>query len=188
MHHTHAHTSNLAVELARPPRSSYRLSILGAVAAAALAVLSAVGTAPAGAGAEYKLTPPAGWVQIAPPTTIVLAAWGEPAPTGFRQNMNVVSEPFAGSLADYVAKNLSTLQRTAPDLQLGPQTEVTTCNDHPAHLLAWKSTVFGHKLVFLQVASVWFGRGYVLTYTRDDREAPIDEAVQSLASLCVRQT
>jgi hypothetical protein len=112
--------------------------------------------------------------------------WGEPPSGQFRQNINLVSEPFAGSLSDYVASSKQALKRTATDVDFGPEVDVKTCDNHPAHVLAWKSTVFGHKLVFVQAASVWFGRGYVLTYTYENGQTANNDAVQALATLCVR--
>ena len=158
-----------------------RLSICTAAVCAAF--LAAV----ASADDQYHVTPPDGWVQSTPSEAGVLSVWGEPHPQGFRQNLNLVSEAYHGTLASYVAQNVASLSGQGSAIVVGPQADVTTCTSHPAHFLSWKGEMFGHHLIFEQVLSVWFDRGYVMTYTREVGQDAIDDARSALASLCVRQ-
>jgi len=160
---------------------AYRLGI--AIAATLVMVVSA-----ASAADQFKITPPPGWVKKASDSGAVLAYWVEPNPSGFRQNLNLVDEPFAGTLAQYVALNESTMKKSASQITFGPEGDFKSCDGgHPAHFLSWKSAAFGHKLVFEQAMSVWYGRGYVLTYSREEGQAERSDAQAALATLCIRQ-
>ena len=158
------------------------MNIRVVAACAAAAIASAV---PVVAQDQFAVTPPAGWVQTNSPTG-VLGLWVNPNPNGFRQNINLVSEPYAGSLADYVAESRSALANQEKDLKFGPEADSTTCSNHPAHFITWEATLLGHDLLFEQMVSVWNGRSYVLTYTRQSGEPELDAARTSLTSLCVR--
>lgn len=158
------------------------MNIRTVAAFAAAAIASAV---PVVAQDQFALTPPTGWVQTSTPTG-VLGLWVTPASNTFRQNINLVSEPFAGSLADYVAENRAALANQEKDLKFGPEADSMTCGNHPAHFITWEATLLGHDLLFEQMVSVWNGRGYVLTYTRQSGEAELDTARTSLTTLCIR--
>ena len=41
--------------------------------------------------------------------------------------------------------------------------------------------------MFEQAMSVWYGRGYVLTYSREEGQAELSDAQAALATLCLRQ-
>ena len=116
----------------------------------------------------------------------MLGLWVTPNANTFRQNINLVSEPYGGSLADYVAGNRAALENQEKDLKFGPEADSTTCGTHPAHFITWEATMLGHDLLFEQMVSVWNGRGYVLTYTRQSGEPELDSARTSLTTLCVR--
>ena len=156
-----------------------------------LAVCAAVACAAAFSAAtaddQYHVSPPDGWVQSSPDENGVLSVWGEPDPHGFRQNLNLISEPYHGTLSQYVRQNVASLSGHGSAIVLGPQADVNTCDTHPAHFISWKATIDGHPLVFEQVLSVWFDRAYVLTYTRETSQDAIDGARSALATLCVRQ-
>jgi hypothetical protein len=154
---------------------------------AAAAVAAVLAASAASAGDQFSIKPPAGWVKISGSSETFLAMWGEPHPSQFRQNLNLVAEYFTGTLAQYVAGNKHNAKATTPDIEFGPEAEISTCDNHPAHFLPWKATMGGHKLIFEQVLSVWFGRGYVFTYTRAQGQPAIDAARDALSSLCVRQ-
>jgi len=134
---------------------------------------------------QFSVTPPTGWVQADTPAG-VLGLWVTPNANTFRQNINLVSEPYGGSLADYVAGNRAALENQEKDLKFGPEADSTTCGTHPAHFITWEATMLGHDLLFEQMVSVWNGRGYVLTYTRQSGEPELDSARTSLTTLCVR--
>ena len=160
---------------------AYRLGIAAALAVAILA-------SAASAADQFKITPPPGWVKKASDSGAVLAYWVEPNPDGFRQNLNLVDDAFAGTLAQYVALNESTLHKSAGQIVFGTEGDFKSCDgNHPAHFLSWKSAAFGHKLVFEQAMSVWYGRGYVLTYSRAEGQPERSDAQAALATLCVRQ-
>jgi hypothetical protein len=158
------------------------MNIRIAAASAAAAILTA---APVMASDQFAVTAPKGWVQTASPAG-VLGLWINPDPNDFRQNINLVSEPYAGSLADYVAENRSALANQEKDVKFGPEADSMTCGNHPAHFITWEATLLGHDLVFEQMVSVWNGHGYVLTYTRRSGEPELDSARTALTTLCVR--
>src|SRR5690348_5208577 len=135
---------------------AYRLAIA--------AVVAAVGFVSAASAADqFRLSPPPGWVKQSSKSGAVLGYWLEPNPSGFRQNLNLVDEPYGGTLAQYVAMNEGTMKRNSSEIQWGPEGDFKTCDgSHPAHFLSWKSSAFGRELVFEQALSVWYGRGYVL--------------------------
>jgi hypothetical protein len=153
--------------------------------AAATAAAAIVSVAPVGAQDQFAVTPPAGWVRTSS-SIGVLGLWVTPKTSGFRQNLNLVSEPYSGSLADYVAENRAALSNQEKDLRFGPDADSRTCGDHPAHLITWEATLFGHDLYFEQMVSIWDGYGYVLTYTRESGEPELDDAREALTTLCVR--
>ena len=155
--------------------------------AALVALLAVWSAASASGGDQFKITAPSGWVKIDQVSGTILAMWGEPHPAGFRQSISITDESFAGTLPQYVAAMKGYQKSTTPDIQFGPAADVVTCIDHPAMFLSWKSAAGGHKLVMEQVLSVWYGRGYTLTYAREQGEAASDDARSALASLCVRQ-
>ena len=154
------------------------------VAAVATALTVLATTAPASSQDTFTVTPPSGWVER-DGTAPVAEVWVEPDPAGFAQNLNVVSGDYADTLSDYVAGNRETLRRAGAGVVLGPEADVWTCGSHPAHFISWKSTMLGRHLVFEQVLSVWGGRGYVFTYTREESQPPIDAARSALSTLCV---
>jgi len=135
---------------------------------------------------QFKVDAPDGWTQHTDAGP-ALASWIDPEADGFHQNLNLVSEPYHRSLDDYVSTNLAALHRKGSAIVVGPQASISTCGTHPAYFISWKSTVFGHALIFEQSLSVWFDRGYVLTYTREQGQPAIDDARAALATLCVRQ-
>src|ERR1700730_1328608 len=126
----------------------------GIAAAGLVAVLVA---SAASAGDQFKLAAPEGWVKKAG-SGMVLAIWVEPTSNGFHQNLTLLTEPFAGSEADYVAAHKATTKKSIPGVEFGPEADVKTCADHPAHFLSFKSTSSGRHLLFEQVVSVWFNR------------------------------
>ncbi len=159
-----------------------RLPIFAAAVAACASVAVALGAD------EYRITAPDGWVQGQPQSQGVVAVWTAPDADGFRQNLNLVSEPFQGTLAAYVSENVGAMQRHGSAIVMGPQADVATCDTHPAHFLAWKATIGGRPLIFEQTLSVWFDRAYVLTYTRAQGQPAIDDARAALTTLCIRQS
>lgn len=153
----------------------------------AVLTAAALSTAvPVVAQEQFAVAPPTGWVQASSPTG-VLGLWVNPDSKGFRQNINLVSEPYAGSLADYVAENRAALAHQEKGLRFGPEADTVTCGNHPAHFITWEATLLGHDLLFEQMVSVWNGHGYVLTYTRQSGEPELDTARTSLTTLCIRQ-
>jgi len=155
------------------------------MAAAAVCAAMSLMTLPASAGDEYAVSAPSGWAKTDGPAG-VLGLWVQPNPPGFRQNINLISEPFDGSLDDDVAANRTALRAAEQSLRFGPESDVQTCVDHPAHFMAWEATMYGRDLLFEQVMSVWSGRAYVLTYTRQSGELELDAARAALTSLCIR--
>lgn len=155
------------------------------IAAGAIA-LSIFALAPAAAQDQFAITPPTGWSQTNGPSA-ALGVWVSPDAAVFRQNLNLVSEPFDGTLAQYVAANRSVLAQQENALKFGPQADAKTCGSHPAHFISWEATMLGHDLLFEQMLSVWNGRGYVFTYTREWGQPELDAARASLTTLCIRQ-
>lgn len=152
---------------------------------AAIVAATLLSLVPAAAEDQFAITPPTGWVQADGPTG-VLGLWVTPTSAQFRQNINLVAEPYAGSLADYVAQNREALSSAEKDLRFGPEADTKTCGVHPAHFMTWEATLAGHDLLFEQMMSVWDGRGYVLTYTRQSGEPELDSARAALTTLCIR--
>jgi hypothetical protein len=154
-------------------------------AIAAFGIAATLVASAASARDQFKIDAPAGWTKSAG-SGPVLALWGEPNPAGFRQNITLMAEPFAGTVSDYVAAQRASDKQTIPGIVFGPEADVMTCGNHPAHFLSFKSASGERHMVFEQVFSVWFNRGYVLTYAREKGQASIDDARAALTSLCVR--
>ena len=152
---------------------------------AAFAAVAMISAEPVHAQEQFSITPPSGWVQADGPAG-VLGLWVDQNPNDFRQSINLVSEPYSGSLSDYVAGNRAALANQEQGAKFGPEADSTTCSGHPAHFITWEATLLGHDLLFEQMISVWNGRGYVLTYTRQSGEPELNSARASLTTLCVR--
>jgi len=154
------------------------------LAAAAIAVcITAASTA---AADQFRFSPPAGWARTLATGGLVIAAWREPAPVGFAQNINIVAQPYSGTLSQYVDLNKTQLMRTFPSAVMGGDLSGSTCGTHPAHYFAWQANLGGRDLIYEQVASVWFGRGYVVTYTRLVSQPINPDARAALTTLCIR--
>ena len=153
-------------------------------AAAVAATLLAL--APAAAQDQFSISPPPGWSQVQGPDG-VLGVWITPDANGFRQNLNLVSEEFGGTLSDYVAATRRSIAAQGQGVKFGPEADAKTCTSHTAHFLTWQSSMLGREMLFEQVLSVWDGRGYVLTYTRQSGEPELDVARTALTTLCIRQ-
>jgi len=151
----------------------------------AFAAAAMISTAPAYAQDQFSVTPPSGWVQAGGPAG-VLGLWVDQNPNDFRQSINLVSEPYAGSLSEYVAENRAALVNQEQGAKFGPEADSMTCGSHPAHFITWETTLLGHDLLFEQMISVWNGHGYVLTYTRQSGEPELNAARAALMTLCVR--
>ncbi|HEY7993613.1 MAG: hypothetical protein ACHQY2_02100 [Candidatus Eremiobacterales bacterium] len=156
------------------------IRIVAAVTAAAM--ISAV---PVFAQDQFSVSAPTGWVQTGGPAG-VLGLWVEQNPNDFKQSLNLVSEPYSGSLTDYVAENRAALASQEKGAKFGPEADSTTCGSHPAHFITWETTLLGHDLLFEQMISIWSGRGYVLTYTRQSGEPELNAARVALMTLCIR--
>ena len=152
---------------------------------AAFAAAAMISAAPVFAQDQFSVTPPSGWVQAGGPAG-VLGLWVDQNPNDFRQSINLISEPYSGSLGAYVAENRSALANQEQGAKFGPEADSTTCGSHPAHFITWEATLLGHDLLFEQMISVWNGRGYVLTYTRQSGEPELNSARAALTTLCVR--
>ena len=152
---------------------------------AAFAAVAMISSTAAYAQDQFSVTPPSGWVQAGGPAG-VLGLWVDQNPNDFRQSINLVSEAYPGSLAEYVADKRAALAHQEQGLKFGPEADSTTCSGHPAHFITWEATLLGHDLLFEQMISVWNGRGYVLTYTRQSGEPELNSARVSLTTLCVR--
>jgi len=153
--------------------------------AAAIAAAAMISAATVFAQDQFAVTPPTGWVETGGPAG-VLGLWIEPNSNDFKQSLNLVSEPYAGSLAEYVAENRSALANQEKGAKFGPEADSMTCGSHPAHFITWETTLLGHDLLFEQMISIWNGHGYVLTYTRQSGEPELNAARTALMTLCVR--
>src|SRR5215467_10078335 len=114
------HRRNDSRRIRRPlsvERSAQKMKFRFVAALAAVIMLSAI---PVHAQDQFGITPPTGWVQTDSPAG-VLGLWVTPASNGFRQNLNLVSEPYSGSLANYVAANRDALSNQEKDLKFGPE-------------------------------------------------------------------
>src|SRR6266481_3355461 len=79
----------------------------------------------------FSYDPPQGWQIITFPGLKYRISHG-PTQNGFAPNINVIDEPFRGTLAEYVDLNLVTMKKMFVDARLLKRDDFQTEDDHPA--------------------------------------------------------
>lgn len=136
----------------------------------------------AGAGVQVGFSPPPGWTRTSFPGTI--GAWVGPGAPVFRQNVNLVAEPYQGSVERLAGAALKQLHRVFPDLTLGVSQAASVCGDHPAHYFAYITSMGGRRVLIEQMLTVWGKYGFTATYTRAASQPSIAAARISLTTIC----
>jgi hypothetical protein len=143
---------------------------------------------------RVQFLPPPGWHAV--PLSLRLAAahlaglWTAPTPPRpdvQLQTVNLVIEPFGGTIDDYLTANERNIRAAEPGVLLSEPTPELLCGSTPAYLEHESvGLTDGHRIRVEQMFIVTAGHGYVATYTYDETEAIFPAAEAALASLCVR--
>jgi hypothetical protein len=152
--------------------------------AAGLAVVLAAGSE-RGSASGSVFTPPPGWRAVADFGN-GLGVWAH-GDARFNQNVNVIAERYAGSLAQYSKEAVTQIQSKLSDAKIGVLQHARVCGSHPATYVSYTATVAAKPLIYEAMMTIWQGTAYVATYTRMRGQPSLGDARTSLTTLCGAQ-
>lgn len=120
----------------------------------------------------FSLVPPSGWELREFPGLKYKIFTGTPV-DGFAPNLNIVDEPFRGSLDEYVRSNIVTLERLLPDFEIISQEDFQLDSDDRAVKLVTTNVQNSLDLEQTFYLIMGHGTGFVITATKvadDDRD------------------
>ncbi len=106
----------------------------------------------------------------------------DPEGREFRRNINIIVQPGAGTLAEYVELSDGQLETSATEVS---DSGSTTLDDEPAHQWRYTMTSSGVEVEVLTVATVKDGSAFLVTYTSDPAsfDEPLSDVERSMGTV-----